>query len=55
MPGTNINYEDSDKYALKVVKNLYGEKQAGKVWYEHLRGRLTTLGFTQSLVEEKAN
>ena len=52
MPGTNITYEDRDKYVLKVVKNLYGQKQAGKVWYDHLRERLTTLGFKQSKHDE---
>ncbi|MFN9980617.1 MAG: reverse transcriptase domain-containing protein, partial [bacterium] len=34
------------------VKNLYGQKQAGKVWYDHLRDKLTKLGFTQSRFDE---
>jgi hypothetical protein len=42
-PGTKITHADKDKYLLKLVKNLYGQNQAGKVWYNHLRERLTKL------------
>jgi hypothetical protein len=52
MPGSGVTYKDKDKYVLKLVKNLYGQKQAGKVWYEHLREKLMTLGFTQSKHDE---
>ena len=52
MPGTKITYADKDKYVLKLRKNLYGQKQAGKVWYDHLKERLTKLGFTQSKFDE---
>jgi len=41
VPGTKITYADKDKYVLKLVKNLYGQKQAGKVWYDHLKDKLT--------------
>ena len=49
MPKSKVTNKDRDKYVLKVIKNLYAQKQAGKVWYEHLRKRLTSLGFTQSM------
>jgi hypothetical protein len=52
VPGTKITYADKDKYVLKLVKNLYGQKQAGKVWYDHLRDKLTKLGFIQSKFDE---
>jgi hypothetical protein len=52
MPGTKITYADKDKYVLKLIKNLYGQKQAEKVWYEPLKERLTKLGFTQSKFDE---
>ena len=52
MPGSDITHKDRNKYALKLVKNLYGQKQAGKVWYEHLKERLVTLGFTRSRHDE---
>jgi len=28
--GTEITYADKDKYVLKLVKNLYGQKQQGR-------------------------
>jgi hypothetical protein len=52
MPGTKITHADKDKYVLKLIKNLYGQKQAGKVWYDRLKERLTKLGFTQSKLDE---
>ena len=35
---------------LKLIRNLYGLKDAGKTWFEHLTEGLTKLGFkpTQS-------
>jgi hypothetical protein len=35
-------------YVLQLVKNLYGQKQAGRVWYIWLTKRLLQMGFTQS-------
>jgi Reverse transcriptase (RNA-dependent DNA polymerase) len=35
-------------YALKLVNNLYGKKQAGRVWNIHLTKGLIQLGFHQS-------
>jgi Reverse transcriptase (RNA-dependent DNA polymerase) len=44
--GVNIDPAD---YVLKLVNNLYGQKQAGRVWYRYLtHGLCTKLGFTQS-------
>jgi len=38
---------------LELHKNLYGQKQAGRIWYKHLTRLLTTVhGFTQSLADE---
>jgi hypothetical protein len=36
---------------LKLLKNLYGLKDAGLTWFEHLKGGLESRGFCQSLVE----
>ena len=47
-----ITHADKDKYVLKLVKNLYGQKQAEKVWYDHLKNKLTKLGFIQSRFDE---
>ena len=46
--GIKTIYGDGDTHVLKVKKNLYGGKNAGKVWYEHLKGALENIGFTQS-------
>ena len=36
-------------FVLKLHRNLYGQKQAGRVWYKYLRKRLITkAGFVQS-------
>jgi hypothetical protein len=35
-------------HVLKLEKNLYGQKQAGRVWYLHLKKNLIKLGFTPS-------
>ena len=40
-------------YVLKLHANLYGQKQAGRVWYQHLSKRLVEqVGFTKSSVDE---
>ena len=40
---------DRKDVVLKLHRNLYGQKQAGRVWYEYLRKRLITkAGFIQS-------
>ena len=41
------------EHALLLKKNIYGQKQADRVWNEHLKhGLLTKLGFEQSTVGE---
>ena len=35
-------------YALKLNKNLYGQKQAGRVWNDYLIKKLESVGFRQS-------
>ena len=40
-------------YALQLHANLYGQKQAGRVWYQHLSRRLVQdVGFTKSSIDE---
>jgi Reverse transcriptase (RNA-dependent DNA polymerase) len=39
---------DRSKYALKVLRNVYGQKQAGRVWNQFLVKGLLELGFHQS-------
>jgi hypothetical protein len=46
--GFQINGPDSDKYVLEVHQNIYGQKQAGRVWNLYLVERLEEIGFKQS-------
>ena len=44
---------DRTTYVLKLVKNIYGQKQAGRVWNKFLLdGLIKKLGFTQSKFDE---
>jgi hypothetical protein len=50
--GIETRYGNSRDYVLKLLRNLYGQKQAGRVWNEYLVEKLRSIGFTQSLVDE---
>jgi hypothetical protein len=39
-------------HVLKLIKNLYGQKQAGRVWNQHLARGLKKAGFATSKVDE---
>jgi hypothetical protein len=39
-------------HLLKLLKNLYGQKQSGRVWNKHLTSGLVKIGFVQSKVDE---
>ena len=39
---------ESDSYVLEVLQNIYGQKQAGRVWNLYLVERLKEIGFTPS-------
>jgi hypothetical protein len=52
VPGKTLSDEDRKKYVLKLEKNLYGQKQAGRVWYQHLKRNLLKLGFKTSNIDE---
>ena len=42
----------NDTHCLRLKKNLYGQKQAGRVWVKHLQQGLRNLGFTPSAIDE---
>jgi hypothetical protein len=52
VPGRTITEQDRRDYVLKLEKNLYGQKQAGRVWYLHLKKNLLKLGFKPSQHDE---
>ena len=44
---------DKDEYVLKVHRNVYGQCQASRVWYQYLKNKLVKeLKFHQSKVDE---
>ena len=45
---------DKNSHCLKVLKNIYGQKQAGRIWNIHLNKILTSkrVGFEQSSVDD---
>ena len=44
---------DPKEYVLKIHRNIYGQKQAGRVWNKYLVDKLiNTVGFRQSKVDE---
>jgi len=47
-----IKDEDRKNHVLKLEKNRYGQKQAGRVWYLHLRKNLLKIGFKPSKIAE---
>ncbi len=53
--GFSIDKGNTDDYVLKILRNIYGQKQAGRVWNQYLTNKLIgTLGFTQSKTDECA-
>jgi hypothetical protein len=50
--GIETKYGNGKTHVLKLLKNLYGQKQAGRVWNQHLVKGLKSIGFRQSKVDE---
>ena len=51
--GFTMNKGDPSNYALHIHKNVYGQKQAGRVWNQYLVKKLVgEVGFTQSKIDE---
>lgn len=44
--------EDPENYVLKVKRNIYGQKQAGRVWNKYLVKHLEEIGFKQSKIDD---
>ena len=45
--------DDPKDYVLKIHCNIYGQKQAGRVWNQYLVSKLVKkLGFKQSKIDE---
>ncbi len=52
LQGITTKEGDSKDYVLQLISNLYGQKQAGKVWNHYLVDILLSADYTQSLNHE---
>jgi hypothetical protein len=50
--GIQTKHGNSRDHMMKLEKNIYGQKQAGHVWNSFLVDKLTSIGFTMSLIDD---
>ena len=50
--GFEIEGAAKGEYLLHIKCNIYGQVQAGRVWNKYLVGKLTDIGFKQSMVDK---
>jgi Reverse transcriptase (RNA-dependent DNA polymerase) len=50
--GFTIDGGQRGTHALKLIKNLYGQKQAGRIWNQHLHKAMLELGWEQSKADD---
>ncbi len=50
--GIHTKHGNSKDHILKLLANIYGQKQAGRMWNSYLVTKLQEINFKQSLVED---
>jgi Reverse transcriptase (RNA-dependent DNA polymerase) len=50
--GFQVRHGNWKTHVLRILRNLYGQKQAGRVWHQHLHQGLLKLGWTQSSADD---
>jgi hypothetical protein len=50
--GIQTKHGNSRDHMMKLEKNIYGQKQAGHMWNSFLVDKLTSIGFTMSLIDD---
>ncbi len=50
--GIQTAHRNSKDQVLKLEKNIYGQKQAGRIWNSFLVDKLMSLGFKPSLIND---
>jgi len=50
--GIEAKNGNSTTHVLKLLRNVYGGKQAGKVWADFLAEKLLSLGYQRSMIDE---
>ncbi|KAL7474417.1 hypothetical protein ACHAW6_000389, partial [Cyclotella cf. meneghiniana] len=51
-PCIGTKHGNSKDYVLKLLANLYSQKQAGCIWNEYMTDKLHDIGFKQSQIDE---
>jgi hypothetical protein len=52
LKGIHLEEAINKDYAIQLVTNLYGKKQPGRVWYQHLVRGLEDIGFKRSKIDK---
>ena len=50
--GIESTHGQSKDMVLKLLKNIYGQKQAGRVWNSYLVDKLVSINFKPSLIDD---
>ena len=50
--GFDVDESDNRRYALGLKANVFGHKQAGRVWNKYLVTKLIKIGFVPSEIDE---
>jgi hypothetical protein len=50
--GIHTKHGNSKDHVLKLLANIYGQKQAGRVWNSYLATKLWEINFKQSLIDD---
>ena len=50
--GFTDGVEDPSRYVLKVMRNIYGRKNAGRTWFLNLMECFEKVGFAQSKFDD---
>ena len=48
----DVDESENRRYALRLKANVYGQKQAGRVWNKYLVTKLMKIGFVPSEIDE---
>ena len=49
--GVEVEGDNTEEHVLQIERNVYGQKQAGRVWHKHLVSKLSSIGFVQSKID----
>jgi hypothetical protein len=50
--GIRTSEGDSKDFVLKLLKNIYGQKQASRVWNKFPVDKLQPIGFKASIIDD---